>query len=129
MRFRTNKNIFVDYGEYFEPHWTDSNKVEVPPNPKWDYSRELGIEDVDIWEVIWEAGGGNGVYAAWCPYAEFYMVLIRGNAEYYYGPLAEKKVQKRMKELNIQVFTRPKWVDPEDMWLYTKPEPTQALIL
>ena len=121
MRFRTNANIFKDYGEYFESSWSDSNTVQVPPNPKWDYSRELTLEDVDIWEVVWEAGGGNGVYASWCPYAEFYMILVRGVAEFYYGSLSEKKVQKRMKELNWHVATQPRWVEPEELWLYTKP--------
>ena len=56
MRFRSTQNIFSDLGEIFEPNWMDSDKIVLPPNPKWDYSRPLQIEDVDIWEVIWEAG-------------------------------------------------------------------------
>ena len=101
----------------------DSNKVEVPPHPEWDYSRELQIEDVDIWEVIYEQGGGVGVYAAWCPYAEYYLVRtgwwnVPNDIETYYGPGAQKAVQKRMNELKIPYTTNQVWVEPEDMYLY-----------
>lgn len=123
MRFKSTHNIFKDFGEVFESKWMDSNKIETPPNPEWDYSRELTIEDVDIWEVIYEQGGGVGVYAAWCPYAEFYLIRtgwwnVPNDIETYYGSGAQQMVQKRMKELNIPFFTNKIWVEPEDMWLY-----------
>ena len=123
MRFKSTQNIFKDFGEVFESKWMDSNKVETPPSPKWDYSRELQIEDVDIWEVIYEQGGGVGVYAAWCPSAEFYLVRtgwwnVPNNIETYYGSGANSKVQARMKELGIPFVTHTVWVEPEDMWLY-----------
>ena len=135
MRWKSTQNIFKDFGEVFETKWMDSNKIETPPNPPWDYSRELQIEDVDIWEVIYEQGGGVGVYAAWCPYAEFYIVRTgwwneaSGNAlETYYGAGASEAVQKRAKELKIPLYASEVWVSPEDMWLYEKPT-TNALIL
>ena len=125
MRFKSTQNIFKDFGEVFETKWMDSNKVETPPKWDWDYSRELKIEDVDIWEVIYEQGGAVGVYAAWCPYAEFYLVRVGWQkeaqgwgAETYYGPGAQQRVQARMKELGIPFFTNKIWVEPEDMYLY-----------
>lgn len=123
MRFKSTQNIFKDFGEVFESKWMDSNKIETPPNPNWDYSRELTIEDVDIWEVIYEQGGGVGVYAAWCPNAEFYLVRtgwwnMPNDIETYYGAGANAKVQARMKELGIPFITHKVWVEPEEMWLY-----------
>jgi hypothetical protein len=123
MRFKSTQNIFKDFGEVFEIKWMDSNKIETPPHPEWDYSRELQIEDVDIWEVIYEQGGGVGVYASWCPYAEFYLVRtgwwnVPNDIETYYGPGAQTAVQKRMKELGIPFVTNKIWVEPEDMHLY-----------
>jgi hypothetical protein len=123
MRYKSTHNIFKDFGEVFESKWVDSNNVETPPNPKWDYSRELQLEDVDIWEVIYEQGGGVGVYASWCPYAELYLIKTGwwnapNNIEIYYGTGAQKRVQKRMKELGIPFVTQTQWVQPEDMWLY-----------
>jgi len=123
VRFKSTQNIFKDFGEVFESKWMDSNKIETPPNPAWDYSRELQIEDVDIWEVIYEQGGGFGVYASWCPYAEFYLVRtgwwnVPNDIETYYGVGAQASVQKRMKELGLNPVINKHWVEPEDMWLY-----------
>jgi len=124
MRFKSTQNIFKDFQEVFEDKWMTSNKVETPPNPEWDYSRELQIEDVDVWEVIYEEGGGIGVYASWCPYAEFYLIRtgwnnIPNDIEVYYGAGSQKAVQKRMKELKIPYSIQKQWVEPEKMWLYS----------
>ena len=126
MRFKSTQNIFKDFGEVFEQSWMDSNKVGMPPKTNWDYSRQLQIEDVDIWEVIYEQGGAVGVYAAWSPYSEFYMVRVGWQkeaqgygVETYYGPGAQKKVQNRMREMSIPFSVNQTWVEPEDMWLYT----------
>ena len=117
--FKSTYNILkvVDSDEVFNENWMDSNSIVLPPGKDWDYSRELQIEDIDIWEVIYEAGGGWGVYAAWDPYAEFYLITTGTDAKYnrstvnkngainytdkffetYYGKGAQKNVQKRMK--------------------------------
>ena len=128
--FKTTKNILVDHGEYFDPNWMDSDKLILPPTKKWDYERELQIEDIDIWEILYEASGGLGVYAAWTPHAEFYMLttgwlpLKEGQIvndrmiETYYGHGAQQKVMKRAKELNMPLNMYKSWVDPQDMWLY-----------
>lgn len=121
--FKTTENIFKNYGEYFDPNWMDSDKVILPPKTNWDYSRPMQIEDVDLWEVIYEAG--SCVYAAWSPFAEFYMIMPlfsdsnSPSIELYYGAGANEKVKKRMKELNLFVPNIKVWVEPEDMWLYT----------
>lgn len=123
--FKTTANILVDGGEYFDPNWMDSDTLVLPPKINWDYSRELKIEDVDIWEVLYQAGGAFGIYAAWSPYAEFYLIRVGWQAEAsghgletYYGPGAGKKVYKRAKELGIDLIKYTHWVEPEDMWLY-----------
>lgn len=123
--FKTGKDILFG-GEFFDENWMDSNKLVLPPKVDWDYSRPLKFEDVDIWEVIAEPWD-IGVYAAWNPYAEFY-VVVNGryngwqnphlDIEEYYGPGAQIKIQKRLKELNILVALNDYWVDEKDMWLY-----------
>lgn len=120
MRFRSTENIFKDFGEIFDPNWMDSDKLVLPPTKVWDYSRPLQIEDVDIWEVIWEAGGGWGLYASWEPYAEFYLLNIGGSVETFYGPGCQKSIINRVESLNIPVQLHKIWVDPEDMWLYSE---------
>ena len=125
MRFKSTQNIFKDFGELFDPNWVDSNTIITPPKKEWDYKRPMQIEDVDLWEVIYEQGGAVGVYASWNPYAEFYMIRVgwfleqQGHgAEVYYGPGSMKKVMKRMNEMGIPYAVNKVWVEPEDMPLY-----------
>jgi hypothetical protein len=122
LRFKSTYNIFTDFGEVFDPSWMDSDTLQLPPKKDWDYSRELTIEDVDIWEVIWEAGGGQGLYASWSPYAEFYLLSIDGQINTLYGPNAQKELIQKIKELNLPVSVNKIWVEPEDMWLYSEQE-------
>lgn len=125
--FKTNKDIF------YTPWEEEINNVELalhpvlylPPTKTWTYERELKIEDVDVWEVLWEGGGAWGLYAAWEPYAEFYILRVgwqlekKGwGVETYYGAGCQKKLITRLKELNIPYALHTVWCEPEDMWLY-----------
>jgi hypothetical protein len=130
LRFKTTQNIFKDLKEYFDENWMDSDTIILPPKTEWDYKRPMRIEDVNIWEVIYEQGGSVGVYAAYDPYAEFYMIRVgwfleaQGyGAEVYYGQGAMKKVMQRMTELNIPYSTHSQFIEPDNMWLYQDPEP------
>jgi hypothetical protein len=128
--FKTTKNIFHPWeDELFSDNWMDTNKVYTPSTKVWDYKRELRIEDVDIWEVLYEQGGGVGVYAAWEPYAEFYLIrtgwaeeLAGRGIETFYGENSQDKVFKRCKELNIPLTINKLWIDPNDMWLFSNIE-------
>jgi hypothetical protein len=117
--------------EVFNPNWLDSDKLVLPPNPSWDYNRDMIIEDVDIWEVLYEAGGGIGVYASWCPHAEFYLLTsgIKSKnqnplyaderiIETFYGVGAQRKVLARCQTLGIPLTINDVWVDEKDLWLY-----------
>lgn len=136
-RFRTTSQIFTlgNGEEYFDPNWMDSNVLVTPEKKEWDYSRELQIEDIDIWEVVYQQGGGFAVYAAWNPYAEFYLITLpaylykENSIETYYGPMASNRVHKRAKEFGINLGMHQIWVEPEDMWLYQEPTPNTAILL
>jgi hypothetical protein len=136
--FKSTHNILrrPDRDEVFHENWMDSDKLVLPPRIDWDYAREMQIEDVDIWECIYEASAGIGVYAAWLPYAEFYMIttgfdwdadlMYEDNQHYnhkkietYYAMGAQKKVQQRMKELGIPFSLKTHFIDSDDMWIYS----------
>jgi hypothetical protein len=147
--FKSTYNILKKYDEdeAFESKWMDSDKLVLPPKVDWDYNREMIIEDVDLWEVLYEASGGIGVYAAWLPYAEFYMITtgldFRNKVRYineipyydrqietFYGPGAQEKLVKRTGELGINLSIHQTWVDLEDMWLYSQdPQPPKPIII
>ena len=131
--FKTTHNIFKDYGQVFDPQWMNSDKPVLPPKNNWDYSREMTIEDIDLWEIIYEASGGRGFYAAWSPYAEFYMIKHHwtdtsndSKIEVFYGVGAVDKAYKRAIELQMPIFLNKIWVDDEDMWLYPSTKDSHA---
>ena len=116
--------------EIFNINHFDRNDIYLPKTSEWDYNREMQIEDVDIWEVIYEASGGIGIYAAWTPYAEFYLLTTGWKpllpnqqindrmCETYYGSGAQQKVMMRANALNIPISTQKIWVDNDQLWLY-----------
>lgn len=65
-RWKTTKDLLSVNQEYLPEG--------IPPSPKWHGNKPITIEDVDIWEVITEMSGPIGVYAAWCPMDELYIV-------------------------------------------------------
>jgi hypothetical protein len=151
--FKSTYNILKkqDEDEVYEPKWFESDKLILPPGGpddlkrKWDYKRDLKIEDVNIWEVLYEENAGIGVYASWDPYAEFYMITtglnfrneprIFNNIAYwdrhietYYGQGAQEDVQRRIRELGIPLFAHPNWVEEDEVWLYEKREPKLIIL-
>lgn len=126
--FKTTKDIILTpwQDELFDENWMNSDKLILPETQKWDYSREMKIEDVDIWEQIYFQSGGTGLFAAWMPYAEFYLVINNiywrqnkeNGIETYYGRNSGKLAYKRCLELGMPVKINKIWVEPEDMWLY-----------
>ena len=103
-QFKSTQNMLKDFGdEVWNDNNIDSDKLVLPPSYDWSYDRVMEFEDVDIWEVIIERGGGTAVYAAWCPYAEYY--IIRHNwgqdLEAFYGRFVQPQVLQRLDELKI----------------------------
>jgi hypothetical protein len=147
MLFRTTQGILSKQGEkeVTSPDFTNPEFAShLPPYIKWDYSRDLQIDDINIWEVLYEESGRKGIYAAWDPHAEFYMITtgwtMKPNGEYvlndvesYYGQGAQDMVLKRAKELDYALELKPGyWVDPEDVWIYQTKEirtPSKLILL
>jgi hypothetical protein len=140
-RFKTTDNILNNVTEYFDINWMDSNKIILPTKENWDYKRELKLEDIDLWEVIAEKNHA-GIYAAWSPYAEFYLIVYGNNPSFVlrasdielgkakatdqykiyetvYGKNSQKKVKEKAIEMGIVLFDVPIWIDNNDMWLYS----------
>lgn len=102
LRFKTTEAILRGEKEYFDENWMDSPFLQFPNFYKWDYSRELKIEDIDIWEIITEVSGGTGIYAAWMPYAEFYVIVKNCQIDStYYGIGSDEHAANRCDELFI----------------------------
>lgn len=127
--FKTTKNILNSSsdGEFFNENWMDHDQLVIPINKKWKYERNLNIEDIDLWEVIYESSLGFKIYAAYDPYAEFYLTLSKEKdflgkddivVRTFEGINASKKVYEFAKSKGIKIGLNKIWVDPEEMWLY-----------
>lgn len=128
-RFKSNADIFnySSESDVFLDSWMSGQKLVVPETKEWTYDREMNVDDVDIWEVIYEASGGIGVYASYCPFAEFYLICTgftspepgaTRHMETYYGPGSEKSVRARMEELGYPYALNDFFVDSDKLWLY-----------
>ena len=126
--FKTTHNIFNTpwEDELWDNNWFNSNKVVLPPNRPWDYKKELKIEDVQIWEQIYFESGGTGLYAAWDPYAEMYLITKNLHAkdlenrytEIFYGKNAGNRAYKKAIDLGMPIVVNKVWVEDEEMWKY-----------
>jgi hypothetical protein len=89
-------------GEILLEDWADRDTLQMPPSPEWTGSRPIRFEDVDIWEVICEQSGLSGVYAAWCPYAEYYIVMDKWRiVEEFEGPHANARLERYLRRHGI----------------------------
>ena len=132
--FRSNQDIFKTQAcEVTESSWFDSNKIQVPKTSKWDYKRDLQVDDIEIWEALYEDNWGLGIYAAYQPYAEFYMIKYLDHAgisvlDTYYGAGSQNSIMKFMVENNIPFTTHDVWVNDDELWLYHPPEDKKIII-
>jgi hypothetical protein len=131
--FLRTEHLLTGVGDHFDINWLNSDTIILPPKEEWDYQRELRFEDVHIWEKICEPWQW-GVYAAWDPYAEFYVLRHEINHfrnrqiienpiyefEYFYGAGAQERLIQKMRKIDILKYTKFSkiFVEPEKMWLY-----------
>ena len=91
-------------GEFFDENWMNYDSIfQYAPEPiPWDAPRPIRFDDVDLWEVITEMSGPIGVYAAYQPYAEYYVVTSgwRVIAEFG-GYMANERLEQYLAANNI----------------------------
>lgn len=112
-------------GEIFDENWMNYDHVwQYRPEPiPWKEDRAITFEDVDVWEVISERGGlyPLAVYAAWTPYAHYFIVVnnwsIIGE---YYGVDGEKELRKYMKENKLPYSKNIAWVEENEIKPFDK---------
>lgn len=115
-RFKSTQNILTDFLEVFDENWMNYNSVYqyLPPNPLWNEKRTIKFEDVDIWEVISEWSGPSGIYAAWCPYSHYFIVVNNGLiVKEFWGVEGENKLHSYMIKNNIPFSLNTVWVEDD----------------
>ena len=95
-----------------------------PKNLDWNYNNKISIFSINHWETIYFQGGNIGIYAAWDPYIEYYILthnlFLNSNLPVleFYGPRSNKKIIEACKDLKIEITPNNIWVDTDDLWLY-----------
>ena len=91
-------------GEFFDDNWMDCDSLlQYMPAPQpWGGKTAPSVEDIDLWEVICERSGLSGVYAAWQPFYELYIVTDNWRivAEFS-GPTANSRLESYLVEQRI----------------------------
>jgi hypothetical protein len=88
----------------------------LPARREWQYKSALKFEQVVLWEEIYNQPGNISVYAAWDPYAEFYIIVYNlfsntpSGIQQFYGIDAVKMLQEKLKTFNITLPTDRIWV-------------------
>lgn len=90
----------------------------------WDYEKNPRIDDVNLWEELYYVPATVGIYAAYDPYIEYYIIVYNlfidqdAGLEEFYGPGANKKIWEKAKVLGIELPTATMWISKKDSWLY-----------
>lgn len=118
-------------GEFFDENWMNYNSIYqyMPKQIKWKEDHLIKFEDVDIWEVIVEVSGPIGIYAAWQPYAPYFVIMKNWSIEQeFWGIEGEKQLYQYMIDNGINMPLNQIWVDEEDMPLYKKTNGQKLII-
>lgn len=75
-RFKSSADLLAGVHVDFNENFIENAVNKTPPSLPWNGDRPITFNDVDVWEFISESSGPIGIYAAWNPYAEFYVVTF-----------------------------------------------------
>jgi hypothetical protein len=90
-RFKTKYNVFENNEELYSEAIANENGIYIPETWDWDGASQVSVDDVIIWECLFEKTGPSGIYAAWAPYEEFYIVTDRRSVvKEFFGPSAKE---------------------------------------
>ena len=120
-RWKTTEQIINLHkdGEVFDENWMNYKSIfQYRPEPvPWTETRPPRVDEIDIWEVISElsnGGGYVGVYGAWQPHAELYVVTYKWRiVQEFSGWNANKRLEEFLIANNIPYPKGPDAPTPE----------------
>jgi len=104
--FKSTPNILENPWKQSIPNITYTSP---PPNTAWNSDRIPTIQDILLWEQIYYEAGNIGIYAAWDPYLEFYMITynlfmdLPVGIKLFYGKDAIDETIKTAKDAGINL--------------------------
>lgn len=103
--------IICSTSEIFKNPWGEIEKESSYPKrtpSKWLEETDYRFEDIRLWEEIFYQPGLIGVYVAWDPYEELYIIvhnlhLTKKYVEIYQGIDAVEEIIDRCKDFGINL--------------------------
>lgn len=111
--FKTNQEIYLTAFDKMDYKFPTVGK-STPP--EWHHKRPITFDDVVIWEQLY---GKNGIslYAAWSPYADYY-IIVHGlfldknyGIEEFHGAEATNLIITRFKSFGIDLPVKKLWTN------------------
>lgn len=108
-------NILRTTTSIFQNEWGGERDGDVVYNNSppifidWDYSKSVTINDITIWEQIYQSPGNFGLFISWAPYIEYYVFIFYTFNERcrkiktFYGPDAHIEVKKILQDYGVSV--------------------------
>lgn len=67
--------VFKTTEQILNNPWDSYSDLSAPKKYEWLESYKASFSDIEIWEQIYFQPGGIGVYAAWSPFVEIYIIV------------------------------------------------------
>lgn len=120
LEFKTTEQILLRDWDFSELKNINYTSDDLPKQKHWLEDRNLSFEEVELWEEIYYQPGSLGIYAAWSPYAEIYVIVhcfykdrLNG-IELFLGSDAGKNVLSRAKQFDVELPVNRIWVESFD---------------
>ena len=114
--FKSTPHIFSKSWEFSKAQ--DSVRTTMlPQTDKWDKKYPIEISDVELWEEIHHQPGNFGVYAAWRPYADLFIVVHYLFKDKDYG------IEIYRNEIDVKARSRQLGVGVEEKEIYIPSQP------
>lgn len=108
IRMPTFKNTLDILSNPWSFEFSEENSISnLPSSASWDLDKEITVDDVLLWEQLYYEPGNVGVYAAYNPYTEFYLITYNLffetelKFETFYGKNAAQQCFDRANKLGI----------------------------
>lgn len=132
QEFKDSFSIFKTTDEVKKSTWETFNFIvgqapaptTLPDRQYYFHRNDLTFSNVKTWELLYYEPGSLGIYGAWNPYAEFFIIVhnlfvdVPGGIEVFSGEHSMRNLFNRAKELGILLPTGRIWVEEENKHLY-----------
>jgi hypothetical protein len=105
--------IFKTTSEILHNCYAIADCAELPLKEEWLSKNTPTFDDITIWEHIYSQPGNIGVYAAWSPFVEVYVITYDLFINAPYGVEifnSSEEIVERLAEFNIKLPTSIIWV-------------------